>query len=105
MAQRRTALGTLKEPELKSTGRRVDRQKLGALTSLWGSDKDSIGPVGTFYYAGYPYPDKQFVVNAIIEVETLLPMAAYRLHGWGPKQVRQLRSIRSGLSYFLKRDY
>lgn len=77
--------------------------------SPWGSDKDSIGPVGSYYYSGLIYPDKQYVEDALAEVESMLLRVSARVkesvHGWSSKDVRELRRIASGLRYYLQLDY
>jgi len=91
--------------------RRIDRRKLGELMSPWGSDfsygkgSGAVGAVSSFYYSDHVYPHAEIVDDALQEILRLIPMAEGEMHGWTLKDARQLRSIASGLRYYLHRDY
>lgn len=94
-----------------SDSREMKRKRLAALMYPWGSDfsyghgSGSLGAVASYYDSGKVYPDEAIVESALRQVEKDLPLAEHGLHGWGPKEVKELHRISRSLKYFLKTDY
>jgi hypothetical protein len=92
-------------------GKRIDRNKLGALMSLWGSDfsygegSGAVGAVSSFYYDDKKYPERKWVERALQAIEHDIPRAEHGAHGWTKADARQLRTIAQGLRYYLHLDY
>jgi hypothetical protein len=76
------------------------------MMSPWGGGGDQgVGPVGSYYYGGHVYPDRKWVEGAIAQIDGYIPKAEAGVHGWTKKDVRDLRTIASGLRYYLAHDY
>ena len=90
---------------------RVSRTWLGEKMAPWGSDfsygegSGSVGAVSSFYISDEVYPDRTVVERAVRAIEEDIPMAERGEHGWTKRDAGQLRSIASGLRYFLRTDY
>lgn len=92
-------------------GKRIDRKKLGELMAAWGGDfaygtgTGAIGAVSSYYYGGKKYPDRRWVEQALSAIEADVPRAERGEHGWTKADARDLRTIASGLRYYLVQDY
>jgi hypothetical protein len=92
-------------------GRRIDRKKLGEMMSPWGGDfaygegTGAVGAVSSYYYSGKKYPDRTLVERALKAVEADAPKAEHGAHGWTKSDAKDLRTIASGLRYYLNLDY
>lgn len=90
---------------------RVSRTWLGEKMAPWGSDfsygegSGSVGAVSSFYISDEVYPDRTVVERAVRAIEEDIPKAERGEHGWTKRDAGQLRSIASGLRYFLRTDY
>lgn len=100
------------EREITQTvGKHVDRKKLGAMMSLWGSDfsygegSGAVGAVSSFYYDGKKYPERRWVERALTAIEEDIPKAERGEYGWTKSDARDLRRIAQGLRYYLVHDY
>lgn len=79
----------------------TQRQKIGLAMQSWHSSSgDPIYAVGSFYYAGQKYPQREVLVDALSSIESLIPRADAGQHGWTKRDGNQLRRIAS----FIKRD-
>jgi hypothetical protein len=92
-------------------GKRIDRKKLGEMMSSWGGDfaygagTGAIGAVSSYYYDDKKYPDRTLVERALKAVEADAPKAEHGAHGWTKSDAKDLRTIASGLRYYLNLDY
>ena len=86
--------------------RRIDRKKLGEMMSPWGGGGDGgVYAVGSYYYGGHVYPERQVVVGAIKQIESNIPRGEAGAFGWTKKDVKDMRTIAAGLRYYLAHDY
>jgi hypothetical protein len=98
-------------PTKATAPRHVDRRRLGEAMSPWGGDfaygrgTGAVGAVGSFYFSGKVYPEKELVEVAAAELERCAPLAKAGAHGWTKKDARELRTMAAGLRYYLKHDY
>ena len=95
----------------QSVGKRIDRKKLGSMMFPWGSDfsygqgSGAVGAVASYYVDGKKYPDRVWVDRAIKAIEADIPKAEHGAHGWTKTDAKDLRTIASGLRYYLVHDY
>lgn len=82
----------------EEAGRIPNRKQLGLLMQNWHSGMgDPVYAVGSYYFADKPYPDPAIVEEALDWFETVT--------GRDARDTREIKSIVSGLRYFLKHDY
>ena len=82
----------------EEAGRAPNRKQLGLLMQNWHSGMgDPVYAVGSYYFADKPYPDPAIVEEALDWFETVT--------GRDARDTREIKSIVSGLRYFLKHDY
>ena len=88
-------LGTY-APNSRLCGRRTDLRSLGLKMHNWHSSMgDPLYAVGSYFVGGDDYPDRDVVVRALDEVESLMRREKSRTN------LRELRSIHAGLRRYL----
>jgi DNA repair protein RadC len=82
----------------------TDRRELGIKMHEWHAGQgDPLYAVGSYYYTGQKYPDREVVERAETEIEKLLRTRSFSGGKRGEK--KDLRAILGGIRHFMAIDY